>query len=249
MLTVHDFVMLGTTVPEPQSDGRVFVCSAGYSPTLRKLIRIYPLAMKSAPGMWSVSRVTLERNPKDSREESFRLVGERQGDAHQGINAAFEHVRDVADGERERLIASIQDMTKRQANADRLSLAIVQPDHPPSLRFTENVEADDHPQMSLFAKSDAEKRELGSARFPYQPRVTFEVKGARHDLQLRDWGSYEWLRKRGADGRYDHPARARLTKNPRLLIGNMNAHRNVWLVISMLKPVAQPDLFAAEVAA
>lgn len=28
-MILDDFVMLGTTVPEPNSDGRVFVCSAG----------------------------------------------------------------------------------------------------------------------------------------------------------------------------------------------------------------------------
>ncbi len=35
MMILDDFVMLGTTVPEPNSDGRVFVCSAGYSATSR----------------------------------------------------------------------------------------------------------------------------------------------------------------------------------------------------------------------
>lgn len=236
--------MLGTTVPEPQADGRVFVCSAGYSPEMRRLIRIYPLSMQSAPRMWSISRVALEANPRDSRDESYCLKGDRKGEAHRNINSVFEHIRDVPDNERAQLISVIESKSKKQANKDRCSLAIIQPDYPGSLYFSENVEADDHPQMSMFAKTPEEKRNLGSTRFPYQPRVSFFVAGHKHNLQLRDWGSYEWLRKYGPEGRHNHPIRNRLASNPRLLIGNMNAHRNVWLVISVLKPVHQLDLFA-----
>jgi hypothetical protein len=49
---LDDFVMLGTTVPEPNSSGRVFVCSAGVSDEDRRLIRIYPLARRGAPKRW-----------------------------------------------------------------------------------------------------------------------------------------------------------------------------------------------------
>ena len=37
-MILEDFIMLGTTVPEPNSDGRIFVCSAGVSPELGKLV-------------------------------------------------------------------------------------------------------------------------------------------------------------------------------------------------------------------
>ena len=39
-MILDDFVVLGKTVPEPTSDGRVFVCSAGYSKDIGGLIRV-----------------------------------------------------------------------------------------------------------------------------------------------------------------------------------------------------------------
>ena len=73
-MTLDDFVMLGTTVPEPNSDGRIFVCSAGVSAEYRSLVRLYPLARKNVPRRWGIYRVPVERNPKDSRPESFQVV-------------------------------------------------------------------------------------------------------------------------------------------------------------------------------
>jgi len=70
--------MLGTTVPEPTSDGRVFICSAGVSAELRSLMRIYPLARRRTPPRWSVNCVCLERNPKDMASSGAAHSGSLQ---------------------------------------------------------------------------------------------------------------------------------------------------------------------------
>lgn len=236
--------MLGKTVPEARKDGRVSVCCAGWSSEMRSFVRIYPLAMQGAPKMWSRSRVALERNPEDHRVESWRLRGDRKGEAHRGINQTFEvDVPRLSNDEIMRLCEQLPVLPKDEANRQRMSLAVVQPDHPPLLHFSENAESDDHPQMRLFEDNAEARRQLGAQRFPYQPRLKFTTDGKPHDLQLREWGAYEWLRKHGPGGRFNHPARDRLKNNPRLLIGNMNSHRNVWLVISILRATAQMDLF------
>ena len=86
LTTLHNFVMLGTTVPEERRrDGRTFVCSAGYQAG-HGLIRIYPLSMRGAPRRWSRNTVTVERNPEDSRAESWRLAGDRSPVGHPVIN-------------------------------------------------------------------------------------------------------------------------------------------------------------------
>jgi hypothetical protein len=41
--------MLGKTIPELTSDGRVFVCSAGYSEDFHALVRLYPLERRATP--------------------------------------------------------------------------------------------------------------------------------------------------------------------------------------------------------
>ena len=241
-MIVEDFVMLGKTVPEPQSDGRTFVCSAGWSQEMRQLLRIYPLAIGGAPRTWDVCSVALERNPRDHRDESWQLRGDRKG-GHQQINACFDYQRQLTDGERDNLLSQIDiAASKKEVNRQRQSLAIVQPDYAPTLCYSENVEADGHPQISLFAKTEEEKRQLGAKRFPFQPRLQVYINGKPEDWQLREWGCYEWLRKGGPDARHNHPIANRLKANPRLLIGNMNRHRNVWLVIAVLRCVPQGDL-------
>src|SRR5688572_22083981 len=96
-LILDDFVMLGTTVPEPKRDGRIFVCSAGVSAELGKLVRIYPLARHSIPHRWNVYRVPVERNPEDSRDASFEVAGDRTPGAHERINEQFAEVGKIRD--------------------------------------------------------------------------------------------------------------------------------------------------------
>lgn len=234
MMICEDFLMLGKTVPEPNSDGRVFVCSAGYSAEMRQLLRIYPLARRGAPQRWSLSAVPLERNPKDSRPESWKLAGDRHGDAHERINQCFGVQRVIRSGweKKEALdddriwVSSI-----KEANERRMSLALLQPKSCPTLQFDQNSNSPDSPQLRLF--DEGLPKAEGAKRFPFIPRMVFDDSRGEHCLMLRDWGCYELMRK--------HPARTfemdqalSLDADSVLLIGNMNQHRTSWLVISVL---------------
>lgn len=152
MLTVHDFVMLGKTVPEPtRRDGRVFVCSAGVSPTLRSLVRIYPLARRNTPPRWSVSTVKLIRNADDSRAESFKLDGDRRPGAHERINNSFQVGEMYPPAARADLLARYVVGSIAEANdkSRRLSLAIIHPDQL-ELTFEHNPDSPDSPELTLF---------------------------------------------------------------------------------------------------
>ena len=241
-MTLDDFVFLGKTVPEPNSDGRVFVCSAGWSRELRSLVRIYPLSRFLAPKTWSVCTVRLQRNPRDSRNESFQLFGDRH-DGHAEINheciTAHSDVKpaSLADELRKRMCPSI-----RQANDRRLSLALVRPKNP-EVHFEYNPDSPASPQLALF---DAPQNmpEFGSKRFAYIPRIHFWDEDGEHDLQLREWGCYEFLRKQGEENR--HKLNPHLSADSTLLVGNLNNHRTAWVVISVLNglaPTKQRALF------
>lgn len=243
MLTIDDFVMLGTTVPEPNSDGRVFVCSAGYSATLRSLIRVYPLAQRGAPRRWTINRVRLDRNPKDWRDESFQLAGDRRPGVHQHINrACFEFEDIVPRARRAELLKRCVVPSIHNANERRLSLAILHPEGlgPECLEFEHNPASPDSPQLALFdLPSDPPS---GARRFPYIPRLRFRDAHGEHRLMLRDWGVYELMRKHNnltdmsdtERRRYVGQA-LRLDDTCSLLVGNMNNQRTAWLVISVLR--------------
>lgn len=236
-MILEDFVMLGKTIPEPNSDGRIFVCSAGCSAEMRSLVRLYPLSRWQAPRRWTVNRVPVERNYKDYRRESFSIKGNRSPATHGSINGLFHEVGKIARPQREEVLKPYMVPSIREANERRMSLAIVAPQGVPTLHFEHH--AIDSPHQSLFAGDDTERQRLGAKRFAYQPRLRFRDDAGPHDLQLRDWGCYEFMRKKGDERRHELFAAAHLDKNPVLLVGNMNNRRNVWLVISVLLPVQQ----------
>jgi hypothetical protein len=242
-MILEDFIMLGTTVPEPRSDGRVFVCSAGISPELGKLVRVYPLARRSVPHRWHGYRVPLERNPKDSRPESFQVAGDRSPGAHELINERFEQVHGpLAPAKRVALLRRYAVGSIKQANEQRLSLAVIHPDAI-DLDFEHNPDSPDSPQMALFDSPGDPPS--GARRFPWMPRLRFHDELGWHSLMLRDWGTFELQRKHGGDYFRRNLATAlHLDENSSLLVGNLNNQRTAWLVISVLNGLREaPTLF------
>ena len=242
MILIDDFVMLGKTVPEVQKkSGRVFVCSAGYSHAMRGPIRVYPLARGKSPPRWSRCRVPLERNPEDSRDESWKLSGDRSPANHPKINSCFEITGEVRKQERPLFIQSLLSPSIQAANAKRKSLCIIEPESVPALSFEENEDSPDHPQISMF-EDGQEIVDEGARRFRFQPYLEFKDEGGWHRLQMRGWCGYEWMRKQGDERRFQLAENWRLGQRPCLLVGNMNQHRNVWLIISVLTPIRQMQL-------
>lgn len=236
--------MLGTTVPEPNSDGRVFVCSAGVSAECRKLVRIYPLARRGVPHRWRRYRVPVELNPKDPRRESFRLAGDRTPAAHERINEVFDEVGKTRASERLQLLSPYVVGSIKEANAKRLSLAIIHPEAV-ELSFDHNPDSPDSPQLALFDQPG--EAPSGARRFAYIPRLNFKDEVAWNHPMLRDWGTFELQRKRGIDYFRQNLAGAlHLDHNSSLLVGNFLRHQTSWLVISVLNGIRdEPTLFDA----
>ena len=247
MITIDDFVMLGKTVPEPSSDGRIFVCSAGVSPQLRQLVRIYPLARYGAPPRWSVSHVDLERNPKDHRPASWKLAGDRTPGAHERINNVFTiTTKEYPRAKRAALLRPFEVASIKEANARKLSLAVIHPDQY-ELGFDHNPDSPDSPQLALFDSGKPEPQ--GAKRFAYIPRLRFRDEDGEHRLMLRDWGCFEWMRKQGDGRRHELVDTLHLTPSSSLLVGNFNRHYTSWLVISVLNGLREaPALFDIEAA-
>lgn len=255
MLTLDDFVMLGETVPEPRADGRVFVCSAGYSPTLRSLIRIYPLARYGAPRRWSINTVSLVRNPADSRAESYQLAGDRAPGAHDQINQAFRSTGTVAREHRAGLLKrcvlpSIAAANQRVSGygRDKTSLAIIHPERA-DLHFEHNPGSPESPQPALFELPNGAAVPAGAKRFPWLPKIWFRDQDGEHDLSLREWGTFELIRKHNnlndmSEGeRRAWVTRAlpgRLGPDSSLLVGNQANARTAWLVIAVLNGLRDP---------
>lgn len=243
-MTLDDFVMLGKTVPEANSDGREFVCTAGYSLELGQPIRIYPMARFRCPARWSISQVPVERNPKDSRPESWKIKGDRSPGNHQWINGVIRPVQSKVSATVEReIVRALTVRSLHEANARRLSLCVLLPGDLPRLDLERGETAEMAPTPDMFGDTPTLPV---AARFKWHPRLRFaDQDGHRHDLMLRDWGCYEWMRKSGDDAATKLDDNLNLTTAPPLLCGNLNRFRNSWLVISIFAGTvhARPDVF------
>jgi len=231
-MIIDDFVMLGKTVPEANSDGREFVCTAGFSMELRQPVRIYPMARAHCPKRWSKSRIPLERNPKDSRFESWKIKGNRSPAAHWRINDVIQPVADKLNAEEQRqIVEALTVASIKEANQRRLSLCVIQPRNIPALEFERGENAEMAPTPDLFGGMPAMPVKQ---RFDLHPRLIFRDDDSKHDFMLRDWGCYELMRKQPAriDAPYLEDA-LNLSTAPPLLCGNLNRFRNSWLVISV----------------
>lgn len=253
-MILEDFIMLGTTVPEPNGDGRVKVCSAGISPELGKLIRVYPLARRNIPTRWHGYRVPLERNPKDSRPESWKIAGDRTPGAHEHINDLFEPLHgEYPRSKRAALLGGHVVGSIEEANERKLSLAVIHPESV-ELTFDYNEDSPDSPQEALFELPPGTEIPAGAKRFPLMPRIRFKDETRMNHLMLRDWGAYELQRKAlkelgpaaGCDYFRNGLEQAlHLDRNrSSLLVGNIHRHFTSWLIISVLNGIkAEPTLF------
>jgi hypothetical protein len=155
-------------------------------------------------------------------------------------NHLFKKVGEVDPAGRAELLKKYIVGSIHEANEKRLSLAVVQPSFG-AMRFRPNLDSPDFPSLFEDIKKPVGE---GSKRFPYIPYLTFWDDGGQHDLQIRDWGCYEWMRKY-PDRYQEIQSGLHLSDSSSLLIGNMNGHRNTWLIISVLNGLKtnQMDLF------
>lgn len=242
-MILDQFVMLGKTVPEANSDGRLFVCTAGYDLELRQAIRIYPLARALCPPRWSVCRVPVERNPNDSRRESWKVRGDRSPGAHDQINRIIRPVQQLTSiGVQREIIRTLTVSSLAQANERRLSLCIILPSDLPRIDLEAGEAAEMQPTPDMFGNLD---HVPVAARFKWHPRLRFRDEAASHDLMLRDWGCYELMRKHGDAAAMQLGEALNLATAPPLLCGNLNRFRNSWLVISVFSGTAhaRPEVF------
>jgi hypothetical protein len=222
-MLVDDFVMLGKGVPEPHHDGRLCICSAGVS-SQHGLIRVNPIAMRDTPKRWSVSAIDLSRDPKDTRDESWRITND---EPFEYANKNFEITKSCyPTTQRYDLIEPFFVQGKSEANIRRMSLAIID-FYDWELYFKENDKY--APEARLFDGSKTNVR----CRFHPRLRFTDEL-GDRQDMRIRDWGAFIWM-DRWKNKRNSELAQClHLDKARTLLIGNMVARQNVWMVISVL---------------
>ncbi len=240
-MKLDDYCCLGRTVPEQSKKYGRKVCTAGYSAELRQFMRVYPCPVESPMQQRHVCHLQLERNSQDSRIESWQLARERTDDGILAVHEARPSNQVIAylDQHKAPSIAYL--------NERRLSLGIIKP---VGLRgYFRDAQTDkdiDPDQRGLFDDLDFT---FGMGQITRAPYLRFSDEAGAHDLQLREWGCYEWLRRQpdSASQLWDNLRLRQQERDFYLLVGNMAHHRNVWLVIALYSQASAGPLFAQEV--
>jgi hypothetical protein len=229
-MIIEDFIMLGRTVPEQSKKHGLVVCSAGYSRELRSFLRVYPITMIDRVPRWSRCQIGLRRNTNDSRIESWRLQNEHD------VKVTGKAIK----SEEYDLLRSMAAPSIDWLNKERRSLGIIEPKNI-GWRF-DGMKPNEEYLMSLFPQ-DQEPRK--------KPRIMFQDEDGDHDLQIRDWGAHEFIRKQQEQNHcklWDALKFGNREYDHLLFVGNHNQHRNSWLVISVISERTRPQLDMFEAA-
>lgn len=229
-MIIDDFVCLGRTVPEESTAHGHRVCMAGYSESMRGLVRVYPLPVQNPLRQRHLASLSVERNPKDCRPESWKLR-----DYGRSIMEATDE--EVPMVKVRKWLRDLQVGSIRELNEARKSLGVMEVSGEPQPYFQRRHEVQDPSQLELFRFADSDPRPFGAGALDIAPRLKFHDKaGHAHDLQVREWGAYEWVRKhRGEAAQLWENYRLHDGRPTLLLIGNMNNQRTAWLIINVFK--------------
>jgi hypothetical protein len=238
-MRIDDLVMLGRAAPDNLRDGRTTICAAGYSPT-HGFIRLYPTRLTSPLRQWSIVSVPLEKNPKDTRAESWKIEGSRgEWDT---LDSKIQVTGKLSPTEKIWLIPSLVSPCVADLNESRLSLGIVKP---AELRgyLSARSDLDSTVQLTLSGEPTPKTK----ANYRLQPRLEFRCgqcrSGSAHDQQIVEIGCYEWFRKNpGHEAQvFDNLHVADSEYEKFLLVGNQAYRRASYLVIGLIrwkKPMA-----------
>ena len=245
-----DLVVLGNAVPDVISDERITVCTAGYSKDLG-LVRIYPVPPVSPMKRWNIVRVPLERNPKDTRGESWKIQGSKS--EWDQISRKIELKGSV---EETKKLPLLEDLSSRfgvgcveQLNDKLVSLGLVKPKII-SYQLETREDFEKSTQLSL----DSREPFLTIKNYALRPVISYRCQNCKtkgpHLQQILEWGIYEWLRR--------HPNEPKkVWENLRMkesgyyrsfLVGNLVLFRTSFCIISMFRKKLQGQTPTAQVA-
>ena len=232
----EDLVVLGNAVPDEISDNRKTVCTVAFSEECG-LVRIYPVPTDAPMKRWKVVSIPLERNPKDSRKESWKIQGSRAewDTLSQKIKVTGELSRpkklDLISRLKEKYsYGCIEDM-----NEQKTSLGLIVPEII-GKKFEERKDVDTTIQSTLVDKDLF----MTIRNYAIRPVISYRCPECKsknpHKQGVLEWGAYEWLRKGDdrdqlwenlhiGDPDYDHV----------FLVGNMNLHRSSFMIISLFR--------------
>ena len=237
-VSVDDIIILGNAVPDEISDNRKTVCTTGYSEELG-LIRIYPVPPDAKLTRWAKVGLDLERNPRDTRKESWKIRGSKTNWSRLKYNIRrYGEIKEKLD--QVALVDSLFDKygvsCVSSLNERKESLGFVDP-LISKYYFAKRSKVENSVQTTLF---NAEPFQT-IRNYDIQPRLVYSCPKCTgrmyHDQQILEWGAYEFIRKNPEkyENIWENFGINNELYKKRLLVGNQALHRNSFMVISIFR--------------
>jgi len=223
-------------------NGRITICTAGYSHK-HGFIRIYPTKMNMSLRRWNIVKVPLERNPQDSRKESWKIEGSKS--EWDTLNEKVEILGTLPRENHLSLIANLEDGCITELNEAKRSLGIIKPVIE-ECSLSEQDEYEGTIQMTLSGRPQPKIRE----QYKMVPRVRYRCAHCKasgsHDQQVLEWGFYEWFRKNPGKEKQVWENAQIFSESHEIyfFVGSIFRHWSSFSIISVLRlpkgPVAKP---------
>ena len=236
-MLVNDLVVLGNAVPDEISDHRKPVCTVGYSPK-HGLMRVYPVPPSASMKRWNVVEVQIQRNPQDTRAESWKIVGSKS--EWDNLDSKIIQ-RDQLN--RKKQIDLLTELFEKfgvdcvqDLNDKRISLGLIKP-KVLGYQFKKRKNHQSTVQTTLLS----EDLFLTIRNYEFQPRIQYRCSGCKskttHDQQLLEWGVYEWMRKNPnkMEQVWENMSFTKPTYEKMFLVGNMARRRSSFMIVSVFR--------------
>jgi len=241
-LLVNDLVVLGNACPDIISDQRITVCTVGFSSTYG-LIRIYPVPPISHMKRWNCVELPLERNPQDTRPESWKIEGSK---SEWDKLASKITLRDKLSKEEQ--VVLLDELHRKfgqdcveDLNDKRMSLGMIKP------RILDYAfEKRDDYEPSVQTHLGRSTPFLTIKNYPYRPMIQYRCPDCRtmtpHRQQLVEWGVFEWMRNNpeAIDKVWENLRLGEPGYERSFLVGNMALHRNSFMIVSIFRSISNP---------
>lgn len=228
------YTVIAKSIPEYSTKyGGLFTCTLGYCHESNSLIRVYPIPVTGMK-KWHTYSIEIEKNRKDSREESWKLSSYAKYENWIGLDKDVMFL-----GKVDRKIGIQRLLQTNQifpsistCNQLKISIGII-PLSVYNLFWDVNGRYVNTNQLGLFEDvALADWASFTKDTKEYEARIEFVGDKCVHNLQYNDWGVTEWLRK--FKGQYPINDAFRNLRNKNFcLIGNMLSHRNNWIALDL----------------
>jgi hypothetical protein len=228
------YTVIAKSIPEySKKYGGLFTCTLGYCHQSNSIIRVYPVPIIGME-KWHTYSIEIEKNAKDTREESWKLTSNSKFENWQNFGS---DVIELGKIKRQKGIFTLMKTSQilpsiQIANNQKLSIAIV-----PILNYRLYWETNNRfintNQLGLFEDVEiADWASFTKDSKEREARIDFYGNDGHHNLQYNDWGPAEWYRRHRGQYPIDQAFRFLLNKSY-ALIGNMHNYRNNWIVLDL----------------